>query len=123
MRCALAELGKFNMDKQIKTEWVSTLRSGKYKQAAGSLRTNYGYCCLGVLCDIAGKGKWKSYEDGGYGYETQHTISRQWIPSDLEFEIGNIPQHELANMNDDDRSFDEIADWIEENVEDEPCVF
>ena len=33
-------------------KWLDALRSGKYRQASESLRTNEGYCCLGVACDV-----------------------------------------------------------------------
>ena len=40
-------------------KWSYALRSGKYKQARGSLRVNLegggcGYCCLGVACEVLG---------------------------------------------------------------------
>ena len=40
------------MKKEYKDRWVEALRSGKYKQAKGTLRNKEGFCCLGVLCDI-----------------------------------------------------------------------
>jgi hypothetical protein len=45
------------MKEDIAKIWVEALRSGKYKQAMGTLeRYNHGKitnCCLGVLCDLA----------------------------------------------------------------------
>ena len=38
--------------------WVDALRSGKYQQARGALKTGDAYCCLGVACDISGLGTW-----------------------------------------------------------------
>lgn len=33
--------------------WVKALRSGKYKQGKGMLKSKDGeYCCLGVACDL-----------------------------------------------------------------------
>lgn len=46
------------MDQDVKAKWVKALRSGEYKQARGMMRVDgdtegeYGYCCLGVLCDL-----------------------------------------------------------------------
>ncbi len=44
--------------KDLLTKWIAALRSGKYEQGKGKLkRTCNGetsYCCLGVLCEIAG---------------------------------------------------------------------
>jgi hypothetical protein len=49
---------------EVKAKWVAALRSGKYDQTKGYLRRTKpskmsgdapGFCCLGVLCDIAVK--------------------------------------------------------------------
>jgi hypothetical protein len=37
------------------SEWTAALRSGGYGQAQERLADGYGnYCCLGVLCEVAG---------------------------------------------------------------------
>ena len=57
------------MNKEIMQKWVAALRSGKYKQTDGKLRSyepdecgKYSYCCLGVLCELhrleQGAGEW-----------------------------------------------------------------
>ena len=51
------------MNQEIKQKWVEALRSGKYKQTTYVLRREDSYCCLGVLCDIAGRGKWSIEND------------------------------------------------------------
>lgn len=43
------------MKPEIANEWTEALRSGEYKQAKYTLRNEEGFCCLGVLCDIAAK--------------------------------------------------------------------
>lgn len=43
------------MNQAIKAQWLAALRSGAYKQTTGMLRKDNGYCCLGVLCDLASK--------------------------------------------------------------------
>lgn len=42
------------MKKELAMKWVKALKSGKYKQAKGSLRSrkNDSFCCLGVACDL-----------------------------------------------------------------------
>lgn len=40
------------MNSHVKELWVNALRSGKYTQTTGWLHNSYGYCCLGVLCDL-----------------------------------------------------------------------
>lgn len=41
------------MKPEIKKRWVEALRSGEYQQAKDYLVSLEGYCCLGVLCEIA----------------------------------------------------------------------
>ena len=41
------------MDPEIRARWVAALRSGEYEQAFNYLRTDDGFCCLGVLCELA----------------------------------------------------------------------
>jgi hypothetical protein len=43
------------MNAEVKERWLNALRSGEYKQTAFKLKTNDGFCCLGVLCDIYSK--------------------------------------------------------------------
>lgn len=43
------------MNPAIKAQWVAALRSGEYQQGRNFLRTDEGFCCLGVLCDLAVK--------------------------------------------------------------------
>lgn len=51
------------MNAAVKTRWVAALRSGEYKQTTGALHRTVplgsdapaGFCCLGVLCDLAEK--------------------------------------------------------------------
>jgi hypothetical protein len=38
----------------ILDKWLTALESGDYKQGHGRLRTDQGFCCLGVLCEVAG---------------------------------------------------------------------
>lgn len=42
------------MTPEFKAQWIEALRSGRYKQAQGTLyrQTVDGYCCLGVLCKV-----------------------------------------------------------------------
>lgn len=50
-------------------KWLDALRSGDYKQGQYQLYNdlNDTYCCLGVLCDVAGLRKSKdSYENSGF---------------------------------------------------------
>ena len=55
-------LARFELPEKIKTSWVQALRSGEYKQGKFFLFTQTTvdgekFCCLGVLCLIAGADK------------------------------------------------------------------
>jgi len=56
------------MRADIKTKWVAALRSGEYEQTGGMLRSNNGYCCLGVLCDLYAKETGMKWWEGGGKY-------------------------------------------------------
>ncbi len=116
---------------QVYKLWLAALRSGEYKRVKGQLRktdTNsriVGYCCLGVLQDLAAK-------DGGNKLVLGDHNDRDYRTSCGEVdEIQSMPQQEildfmgldsnttwdLIEMNDDkNRSFKEIANHIEKNI-------
>lgn len=65
------------MKPEIKLLWVEALRSGKYTQGRGGLRTSATattpekFCCLGVLCDIHSKQtntSWVTYPEHARQY-------------------------------------------------------
>ena len=116
------------MPKKLKEEWIKALRSGEYEQGKKRLRTLYRdgsekFCCLGVLCDIGIDGVWDddtcimpaerhAYDDHSIGVPSQADLIAMGIgdPFDGTYFY-------LAEMNDEANSFDEIADWIEDNIE------
>lgn len=95
---------------ELRAEWIATLRSGKYKQARGMLcKPGVGYCCLGVLCQIAG------ILDGGTA-RIEDESSCGTLPPILRKHIGISlsDQRGLVVKNDTHRaSFGEIADLLE----------
>lgn len=131
------------MKEHIKDIWVEALRSGKYNQGKGFLKTDNGFCCLGVLCDIYAKtqkkrGFQRSHADpsvfqitgvGGNTYGHRRILTK--IPPDhiykwagmspyiktlYNVKIGNNLHRitSLAELNDSGKySFDEIASVIE----------
>jgi|688.fasta_scaffold08051_1 hypothetical protein len=105
------------MNGELKAKWLEALRSGWYKQGQGRLRDeNNQFCCLGVLCDVGGLGTWRM-DHGGYSYEVNGCKSSFLLPA----QDATIARHtgDLMMLNDGYRlSFKEIADWIEENIED-----
>lgn len=104
----------------IKAAWVAALRSGKYAQAQGRLREwgKPAYCCLGVLCDIGDRKAWK-LDKTRWLYEAPDGSQESGsLPVLLNRIIGLSIDAEtyLIEMNDEGKSFCEIADWIEENL-------
>jgi hypothetical protein len=45
------------MNQALKSKWLTALRSGNYKQSKMQLKSDDGYCCLGVLCEVSGEGE------------------------------------------------------------------
>lgn len=112
--------------------WLEALESGQYVQGVGALRTARspnpddnldGFCCLGVLCDLAtkdGDGKWDAASCGftcqfrdihEYGHETH-------LPPLFRHMMGiNEDQSDaLITMNDNSVPFKDIAKYIREEV-------
>jgi hypothetical protein len=42
------------MKPELKARWTAALRSGEYNQTTGWFRTEDGFCCLGVACEVFG---------------------------------------------------------------------
>jgi len=112
------------MNPQIKQKWVSALRSGEYKQTQRHLHDEYGFCCLGVLCDLYIKENNLEWEPSRYDdnvYVFQDGVAD--LPLSV-VEWSGIPNHNLldinartfANLNDNAYTFEQIADVIEEQL-------
>ena len=108
-----------------KTEWVEALRSGKYKQGKYALYDGGtdSYCCLGVLSKI--NGCYTSTGDYEYLDEEIHSVINLGIDENKFNFDGNLKktgaknltpdliEKSLSALNDDGRTFDEIATIIE----------
>jgi hypothetical protein len=105
--------------------WIDALRSGKYKQTDSRLRdTNAwlgkdrrgtGFCCLGVLCDLAikdgGLGEWDEANGPKSLSPTPPPAMLRWLGLD------NDMTNHLINLNDDHgKTFKQIAKVIEEDI-------
>lgn len=118
------------MNQEIKKQWVAALRSGKYQQTKGRLRTiDNRYCCLGVLCDLVAPGDWDLPHNSGENY--LH-VGSCGLPTNKVLRMAGVldvekagkedaitvthPLFVLANMNDKGKSFAEIAHAIEATV-------
>lgn len=116
------------MNPEVKKLWLAELRSGKYLQANGQLLVDTEwdddqgdinlpqpkYCCLGVLCLINGSPEVPSDAE----MPEQKTIKWAGLTYnklDKEWEYEGTAKI-LADMNDNGKTFAEIADWIEEKL-------
>jgi hypothetical protein len=113
------------MNRKMKARWIAALRSGDYKQAPSALRTHDGYCCLGVFCDLHDPSKWDRtvpIQPLGtycyYEYDIDGEVTRGYPPPSLrrKYRLTVKAQAALADMNDMGCSFDEIADYIENEL-------
>lgn len=98
------------MDKDKKEMWIKALRSGKYNQAyenyVDARRGVISFCALGVLAQENNM--------------EINPMTCDFIREDLEKLLNDIPEdivNGVIKMNDSrECSFEDIADWIEENV-------
>ena len=110
------------MKEHVKDLWVAALRSGEYDQSVSVLQDEFGYCCLGVLCEVGKKHGVKLIKRTGdsflgaiYGSDLIYggDLSDQ---DEVEKWSGVAEDEHLVRMNDDlGKGFDEIADYIDQN--------
>ena len=98
-------------------QWVAALRSGEYPQGRDGLRTEDGYCCLGVVCELAGM-EAVYHGDGRYAYDRCTGMlprrAMEWLGIDTA--SPRIGSKTAITLNDDYLlSFPQIADLIEEH--------
>lgn len=117
------------MDAELKAKWTAALRSGEFRQGRNALKSDDGrFCCLGVLCQIAGA-SWDTNEEGDrlalIDGRTVNRIGDEVLAGDFLGVVGfsDEQQRTLHQMNDGDalsktpeHSFAEIADWIDANL-------
>lgn len=119
---------KFKLPKEFTEKWLEALRSGKYNQATGVLYSpfKHGYCCLGLAASLCGMKDEELYghqfiQGSCYSIEEIEKIRKDGYPEELSTMEFYLPVSSLggglAEMNDAGITFEEIADWIEENVE------
>ena len=115
-------------NKRVIKRWVEALRSGKYKQGAGQLRTGDSFCCLGVLCDLHSRtkdgSKWEGMNEPPNVLEFPVYLGEgAQLPSPVAVWAG-LPScnpsveirgksHRLSHFNDNGKRFDTLANAIE----------
>ena len=115
--------------------WLEALRSGEYKQSVARMRVTLrsgsdlcekhgeGYCCLGVLTDIA----LKEGEIDQFRYNisaqapTMAVMRWAWLDANAQSRLmrindGNATLSGKPIDNINRKTFSEIAEWIEENL-------
>ena len=105
--------------------WTAALRSGRYHQVTGGLRSPEGFCCLGVACDLFNPRIWRPGPDElGWMYlgvlvdlpkpiMDVYRLRRR----DGQYSQADGYAASLAGDNDSGKSFAEIADLIEAQLE------
>jgi hypothetical protein len=115
------------MKTDVKAAWQAKLRSGKFTQGSGQLRTwdvdkkVWRYCCLGILCEMSGLSEWEEGPRTSVYFDTTYLGSKHYLPvevaewagidPDCESEEG-VQQH-LASLNDSGATFRIIANAID----------
>ena len=125
------------MNPKVKAKWLKALRSGEYDQTREKLlrRTSKGdkFCCLGVLCNLYAQehlGTGFRLEDLSFFnsvFELPSEVA-DWamleghLIEDISMDAlaptwCRLATTHLAYMNDEaGKNFNEIANWIEENL-------
>ena len=93
-------------------KYIAYLRSGKYLQVDGALRSRseddnkLRYCCLGVACNVyrdeTGKGRWKKKGEGCYGTKHVFLNSSLLMPVEVAKWLGIF---DVASHDPDDDGF------------------
>lgn len=128
------------MDPDLKQRWVESLKSEKYQQATGRLRSqtseHEGFCCLGVLCDIIDSKKWSLdvQSDGSIDYDYNDVMLPPYVIENHGVTILNLEarrelsdimghdesmadlQHLLSWLNDNSLTLMEIGELIENHI-------
>ena len=120
---------------RLQSDWLKALESGEYTQCQNLLskKTNkWNYCCLGVACEVAIKNGIelpvlidKEQKTKLYGKEHESSCLPKKVVEALQlngdigdFSIEGIDETALSELNDDGKSFKEIASFIRKHKRD-----
>jgi len=125
---------------EVKGLLIDALKSGDYNKTKGHLKTVYedssSYCCLGVLCEVAGKETdldatfvrtaftgvgvvegiiRKDRDDDDIEHDNDYS---SYPPNDIRDWAGLTDEDmiKLANLNDEVETFQPVIDFIEANL-------
>ncbi len=104
-------------------EWIAALRRGDHPQDGGYLRTQGGFCCLGVACDLFNDRIWRQSPTGWSYLGVLIDLPKPVMDAyRLRRPDGQYTGEDgyaacLAGDNDSGKSFAEIAELIEAELE------
>lgn len=109
------------MRKEYRERLVTALRSGEFEQGHGALNKDGKFCCMGVFCEVEGLPKTERETNGSkyilYGYKGKETIHLPPASLRSKARLTDDNLIKLIHLNDSNKkSFEEIADWIEEHL-------
>jgi hypothetical protein len=103
------------MTPEFKAAWIARLRSGKVEQGQKRLEYLTGeQCCLGVAANLALVPKRVCTDVYVFDFGDPPRSGR---PPNGWMGLREAQITELAAMNDTGKTFAQIADWIEQNIE------
>lgn len=112
------------MREDVAKRWIEALRSGKYKQGQGELNCNNNFCCLGVLCDLYKDELQIKTRVVECGVITVYDNATTLLPhsvrtfAEMKSTSGRLTKDlSLVSLNDNGKTFAEIADVIEQNID------
>lgn len=118
------------MKKEIADLWVAALRSGEYTQGQHRLETidadGSRFCCLGVLCQLAIANGVEVIREVELNADLDERASYNGVyavPDETVIEWAGMKTrnpsfdgaNNLVDLNDSGKTFEEIADVIEQN--------
>lgn len=101
-------LGDFEFG-PLQTQWLEALESGKYEQGKNYLKRDSKFCCLGIVCDLAG------FAHGEWDVHLPDALTEQYGFFTNFGEVDGGARDSLVCRNDTGSSFAEIAAFIRAN--------
>lgn len=109
------------MNPEVKARWIAALRSGEFPQTRNVLNDEEGFCCLGVLSEIAFRdgliGKHATSrnttaylslsEDGDSSTTALISDVEEWAGCDSENPTVRIPWEDIPAL-----FLDDVGDWL-----------
>lgn len=90
---------------EVKSKWIAALRSGEWRQGIGELRTETGFCCLGVLAEVLEPGVTEhSQQLGGL------CMLREMAYEDFPYKSTFIERHGLQALLGESHALKQLAD-------------